>query len=122
VQLVSGLAGKRVLVVDDDSLLALDLEIFLQDQGCVVVGPAPTADAALALIAAELPDLAILDIDLNGDTSALIADALAVRGVDFLFISGHSRSMLPAAHSKRQLLAKPWSEAGLRDALGKLLG
>jgi DNA-binding NarL/FixJ family response regulator len=118
---LSGLAGKRVLVVDDDSLLALDLEIFLQDEGCVVVGPAPTADAALALIAAELLDLAILDIDLNGDTSAPVADALADRGVDFLFISGHSRSMLPAAHSQRQLLAKPWSEAGLRVALGKLL-
>jgi two-component SAPR family response regulator len=118
---LSALAGKRVMVVDDDSLLALDLEIFLQDEGCVVVGPAPTADAALALIAAGPPDLAILDIDLNGDTSVPIADALAARGVDFLFISGHSRSMLPAAHSKRQLLAKPWSEAGLRDALIKLL-
>jgi DNA-binding NarL/FixJ family response regulator len=118
---LSALAGKRVMVVDDDSLLALDLEIFLQDEGCVVVGPAPTADAALALIAAGPPDLAILDIDLNGDTSVPIADALAARGVDFLFISGHSRSMLPAAHSERLLLAKPWSEAGLRGALIKLL-
>ena len=118
---MSALAGKRVLVVDDDSLLALDLEIFLQDEGCVVIGPAPTADAALALIAAERTDLAILDIDLNGDSSTPIADVLAARGIDFLFVSGHSHSMLPAAHAGRQLLAKPWTEASLRAALMKLL-
>ncbi len=118
---MSVLAGKRVLVVDDDSLLALDLEIFLQDEGCMVVGPAPTVDAALALIGAEPPDAAILDIDLGGMNSAPIADALAAREVNFLFISGHSRSMLPEAHADRLLLAKPWSEARLRDALIKLM-
>jgi CheY-like chemotaxis protein len=111
------LAGKRVLVVDDDSLLALDLEVFLEGEGCVVVGPAPSVDAALALIAAAPPDAAILDLDLGGQTSAPVADALAAADVGFLFISGHSLSRLPTRHADRRLLAKPWTEAELREAL-----
>ena len=118
---MSKLAGKRILVVDDDSLLALDLEVFLEDEGSVVVGPAPSVAAALALIAAEPPDAAILDIDLGGQTSEPIADELAARGVGFLFISGHSKAKLPAAHSHCQLLPKPWTEANLHDGLVRLL-
>ena len=119
---MTDLAGKRVLVVDDDSLLALDLEIFLGDEGCVVVGPAPSVEKALALIAAEPPDAAILDLDLGGSSSAPVADALAALHVGFLFISGHSHAMLPPAHADRQLLVKPWTEAGLHDGLVRLLG
>jgi DNA-binding response OmpR family regulator len=119
---MNALAGKRVLVVDDDSLLALDLELFLKDEGCVVLGPAPSVDAALALIAAEPPEAAVLDLDLGGTTSAPVADALAARDVGFLFISGHSHAMLPADHADRPLLAKPWSEAELRRVLTAMLG
>jgi DNA-binding response OmpR family regulator len=118
---MTGLAGKRVLVVDDDSLLALDLEIFLEGEGCVVVGPAPSVDAALALIEAGPPDAAILDLDLGGQTSEPIADELAAQDVGFLFISGHSHSRLPTRHADRRLLAKPWTEADLRSSLVAML-
>jgi len=119
---MSRLVGKRVLVVDDDSLLALDLEIFLQDEGCVVAGPVPTVDAALALITAEPPDAGILDVDLSGENSGPIADALADRDVGFIFISGHDQTMVPATHADRPLLTKPWSEKDLRGLLLELLG
>jgi CheY-like chemotaxis protein len=119
---MNALAGKRVLVVDDDALLAFDLETFLEGEGCVVLGPASTAEAALALLAGELPDAALLDLALGGGTSAPVADALAARGVGFLFVSGHTHAMLPTAHADRPLLAKPWSEADLRGKLTKLLG
>lgn len=118
---MNALAGKRILVVDDDSLLAFDLETFLEDEGCVVIGPAPSVDKALVLIATDPPDAAILDLDLGGQTSAPIADALAARNVGFLFISGHSQAMLPPTHANRQLLPKPWTETELREALTSMV-
>lgn len=118
---LSALTGKRVLVVDDNAFLALDLEMVLEESGCVVIGPAPTVEAALALVAAEPPDAAILDIDLGGSNSAPVADALAGLDVPFLFISGYGQDMVPTAHAGRPLLAKPWTENDLRDALDGLL-
>ena len=116
------LARKRILVVDDDYLLALDLETFLRDEGCVVVGPVATVESALVAIADKAPDFAILDLDLDGTSSTRIADRLAARGIGFLFISGHSADMLPPAHAQRRFLQKPWNDDELREVLERMLG
>jgi DNA-binding response OmpR family regulator len=79
----SSLSGRRVLVVEDEIMVAWLLEDMLTNLGCTVVGPAARIDQALALIDAEGFDAAVLDLNLNGTKSYPVADALAAHGVPF---------------------------------------
>jgi DNA-binding NarL/FixJ family response regulator len=93
-----GLDNVRVLIVEDETLLALDLEMTLAANGCTVVGPSGTIGSAVASIDALAPDAAILDLNLNGESSVAVADTLADRGVPFLFLTGYDREHLPQRH------------------------
>jgi len=77
----SELSGKRILVVEDEVMVAWLLEDMLGTLGCAVVGPAARINQALAMIGAEVIDAAVLDVNLNGEKSYPVADALAARGV-----------------------------------------
>lgn len=101
------LAGKRILVVEDDYLIATDLARTLQAAGASVVGPAPSVDRALALIDAETLDAAILDVNLNGDRSFPIAEVLHARGIPFLFATGYDCDDIPAAWNGYPCVVKP---------------
>lgn len=81
--------GTRVLIVEDEMLVAMELESLITDQGCAVVGPASTVDRALALIEQERPDAAILDVNLDGTTAAPVAAALRARHVPFVLATGY---------------------------------
>lgn len=83
------LEGRRILVVEDEMLIAMELEGVLEDEGCVAVGPAPTVCRALGLLDRELLDAAILDLNLDGLDASPIALALAERGVPFVVVSGY---------------------------------
>ena len=85
------LSGRRVLVVEDEMLILLMTEGMLADLGCESVTAAATVDQALALIDAQIFDAAILDMDLSGNKSHAVADALATHGVPFIFATGYSR-------------------------------
>ena len=74
------LTGRRVLVVEDEALVAMLVEDALLDAGAAVVGPAATVTEALSLLTKETPDVAVLDLNLAGETSTPVADALALRG------------------------------------------
>lgn len=89
----SGLAGKTVLIVEDEYLIAHDLKRSLERDGALVLGPAPTAARALALIhAATTLDAAVLDIKLDvGRDVYPVAEALRARGVPFVFATGYDR-------------------------------
>jgi DNA-binding response OmpR family regulator len=89
------LRGRRVMIVEDEMLVAMELETLLAEQGCAVVGPAPTAARALALIEEELPDAAILDVNLDGQTALPVAVALNAQGVPFLLATGYSHALQP---------------------------
>lgn len=89
------LAGKRVLVVEDEYILADDLSLALEDASAEVVGPAPRTARALALLGENDVDAAVLDINLGGEMSFTVADALATRGVPFLFTTGYDAAVLP---------------------------
>jgi DNA-binding response OmpR family regulator len=89
-----GLEGIRVLVVEDDWLLARELGRLLTSQGCIVIGPARVPAQALALIAKEQPDATILDLNLDGQSALLVAAALAAQEVPFVIVSGYARSTL----------------------------
>ena len=116
------LAGRRILVVEDEYLVARYLARSLIDAGAQVVGPAARTEEALQRIEAELDagrriDGAILDVTLN-DVSALpVADRLADAGVPFVFATGYDRSALPERFRETPLCIKPVQMRDLFKAL-----
>ena len=115
------LSGRRVLVVEDETMVAWLLEDMLADLGCAVVGPAAHVNQALAMLDAEAIDAAVLDVNLNGQNSYPVADALAARGVPFVFSTGYNKDSLPNSYQGFPVLQKPFDRLKLRDTLAKLL-
>jgi len=114
---VQELKDRRILVVEDDTLVAWDIETMLQDAGCKVVGPVGRLAPALELIAAGEFDIALLDLNLGRDNSFPAADRLDDAGIPFVFLSGHSTDFLPERHRHRPLVAKPFHPRLLMNAL-----
>ena len=100
--------GLKVLVVEDEPLVAMELFMEIEDSGAIPVGPATTCEQAIALIREAAPDLALLDGNLNGERIDPVADELAARETPFAFVSGYDRSHLPAGHNTRPMLGKPF--------------
>jgi DNA-binding NtrC family response regulator len=115
------LSGRRILVVEDEMIVSWLLEDMLAQFGCVVVGPAARVEQALAVIEAEAIDAAVLDVNLNGQKSYPVADALAARGVPFVFSSGYGRDSLPNGYRSVPVLQKPFHLRDLGHTLAKLL-
>jgi CheY-like chemotaxis protein len=116
---MNALAGKRILVVEDEFLVAAMIEDALLELDAVVVGPTGTLVEGLRLAESETLDLAVLDVNLNGDRSDAIADALAARNIPFVRATGYGE-----AASRRYggtVLDKPYSEAKLVAALERLI-
>jgi CheY-like chemotaxis protein len=102
----SGLAGKRVLLVEDEVLVAWALEDMLTALECAVVGPVARVNEALALIDAEMVDAAVLDVNLDGQKSYPVADALAARGVPFVFATAYDKGSLQKGYLHFPMLQK----------------
>ncbi len=112
-----GLDGRRILLVEDEILIACMLEDMLADLGCVVVGPAARVAQALALIDADVIDAAVLDLCLNQELSYPVADALTARGIPFLFSTGYDRSRIRDGYGSLPMLQKPFHERELARVL-----
>lgn len=98
----------RVILVEDEALIAMILEEMIGDLGCTAIGPAATLEAALELVAAaQDADCALLDINLRGSPSWPIADALKDRNIPFAFVSGYGQGGLDAGYQQETILAKP---------------
>jgi DNA-binding NtrC family response regulator len=117
----SPFSGRRVLVVEDEMIVAWLLQDMLADFGCEVVGPAASVDQALAMIDAEFIDVAVLDVNLKGQMRYPIADALAARGVPFVFSTGYDKDRLLDGYKTFPVLQKPFHRSELGDAFAKLL-
>ncbi len=113
--------GRRVLVVEDEMIVAWNLEDMLDDLGCVVVGPATSISQALAMIDAAAIDAALLDVNLDGQPSYPVADALAARGVPFAFATGYDKDSLAERYRAVPILRKPFHASALDDILKRLL-
>jgi CheY-like chemotaxis protein len=103
----------RILVVEDEPLVAMGIEDLLGSIGARVVGPAASVAKALDLAAAGGFDGALLDVNLRGESVRPVADALAAAGTPFVFVTGHGAEGLPEAHRHRPVLAKPFRDAEL---------
>jgi CheY-like chemotaxis protein len=116
------LAGRRILIVEDEMLVALVLQDMLADLRCVVVGPSTTVDEALAQIEKQVPDAAVLDVNLNGQMSYPVADALLACHVPFVFSTGYSSNRLQDGYRTYPALQKPYHVMELGDALARVMG
>ena len=115
-------AGRRVLIVEDESLVAMLLETILEDMGCLAVGPAATVDEGLRMAADETVDAALLDVNVAGRQVFPVAQALKDRGVPFIFSTGYGEGGLPDEWRGQPTLQKPFTEAAVRDALMSAMG
>jgi len=107
----------RVLVVEDETLIALHLESLLEELGHTVVGIAARVDQALELAGREAVDLAILDVNLDGQQSYPVADALAAHHVPFMFATGYDATRLQAPYGDNLVLTKPYTSRDLQEAI-----
>lgn len=117
------LTGARVLVLEDETLVSMMVEDMLLDLGCEVVGPFAKLEQALAFIDGGdgKLDAALLDVNLGGERSFPMAEALAGKGVPFVFTTGYDESGLPEIWRGRPTLRKPFMMGEMADALRKAL-
>ena len=113
-------AARKILVVEDEALVAMLVEDALLDAGFAVLGPAATVEEALALLEREAPDAVVLDLNLAGETSTPVADWLAARGIPYVIATGYGATGLPAGHQDAMVLAKPYDPAELTGMLDRI--
>jgi DNA-binding NtrC family response regulator len=120
--MLTNLFGHRILVVEDDGLLAMIYDEILKDVGAEVVGPVATVDAARKLVIANAVSAALLDIRLGNHEVWPVARLLADRGVPFVFTTGHfDAGTLPTEWSGRPVVSKPARTERIIAALAKVL-
>lgn len=115
------LEGKRVLIVEDEFFVAVQIEDALQSFGCETSGPYSTLELAGQASRREPVDIAILDINLNGEYVYPLADELRERGIPFVFLTGYASTDLPEVYRSMPRLQKPFDSAAIRDLMQRLL-
>jgi len=115
-------SGKRIMIVEDEILLALDLELMLKDEGVEVLGPVGNIAQALDLLSHHSPDAVILDMNLGGKSSAPIVAELMQGDIPFVVTSGYSETYadIPAA-SEVPFVRKPYVMPELLGVLRSIL-
>jgi CheY-like chemotaxis protein len=109
-----------VLIVEDDLLVALDLESVLGDAGCSVIGLVPSVDRALSKISNNHIDVALLDVKLGEELVMAVADRLSADGIPFIFITAEP-GRLPERHWMRPVITKPYRPATVLKALAAVM-
>ncbi len=115
------LAGKRVLIVEDELLVAMLVEDMLADAGCVVVGPFARLPVAMAAARVEAVDVALLDVNVAGEMVFPVAHMLEGRGIPFLFVTGYGQAALPLDRPHWRACAKPFQPQHLTECLARTM-
>ena len=110
----------RVLVVEDEMLVAMNIEDMLLDLGHEVAGLASRLEPALSLARDGAFDLAMLDVNLAGEQSFAVADVLAARGIPFLFATDYGIKGIADQYRDRPVLQKPFRASDLGEALARI--
>ena len=116
------LEGVRILLVEDEPIIAMTAEDMLEEIGCRVVASAGALGDALAAAEQEGFDVALLDINLNGVDSYPVAARLREDGRPFIFTTGYGPSGRDPAYADVPLVTKPYQLADLASAIGRALG
>lgn len=115
------LGGLKILVVEDETLVSFLVEDMLNDLGAAEVRLAASVDSALGALSEFTPDLAVLDVNLNGQAVDPVAAALDRQGARFVFATGYGRSGAPEGFPDRPVVQKPFDLTALSDALAEAL-
>jgi DNA-binding response OmpR family regulator len=119
--MAQSLEGVRVMVVEDDFLIAELLDEILRSRGCVVLGPLSRLALALDAAKRDTCDAALLDVNLAGEFVFPVAAVLSERHVPFMFLTGYSVDALPPEYAGQPRLGKPFKADQLAGALSNLI-
>jgi DNA-binding response OmpR family regulator len=103
------LAGKRVIIIEDEPLVSMDVESCLAAVGCDIAGTAGNLTSAKALINTAESDVALLDVNLGGHPVDELAATLTRRNIPFAFVTGYGRETLPQAFRDAAMVRKPFA-------------
>nr|WP_209740654.1 response regulator [Aureimonas populi] len=118
----TALNGVRVFIVEDESLVAMQLEDMLLDMGCAIAGMAMRVSKAQEMLGGELSfDVAILDVNIGGEKVYPVAELLKGRNVGIVFATGYGRSGVPEEWQFCSVLQKPYTEAQVEAVLREAL-
>jgi PAS domain S-box-containing protein len=112
---------RRVLVVEDEAIIAIDMAAALEDAGFVVIGPVGSVYEAMSLLDEHVCDCAVLDINLAGETSAPLASRLLTQGIPFVTVSGNTQESISEEFSQSPFLSKPIVTSKLLSKLSMIL-
>jgi CheY-like chemotaxis protein len=115
------LAGRRILVVEDEMLVLMHIEMALEELGCTEISAASNVADAVGLLAGQSFDAAMIDVNLRGEKSYPIADVLTQRGIPFAFSTGYSDHGIRTDFDHRPVLNKPYSQENLAVMFERLL-
>ncbi|WP_420143774.1 response regulator [Sphingobium sp.] len=113
---------RSILIVEDEAMIGMMLEDYLDALGYRLHGLAASVDEACTLASEGGFDAALIDCNLQGEKSWPVADILAEKNIPFIFATGGMADDLPPAHADRPTLAKPFTIGAVERALGKVLG
>jgi len=112
----------RILVVEDENALAMEMSWMVEDAGYSVVGPEGSVETARRVLARQRVDLALLDVTLGRETVFPVSEILDLMGTPFIFVTGHSPSALPVQYRHRPLMRKPCRPRALMALIRQMLG
>lgn len=115
------LAGKRILIVEDEYWLATEIANALEEDGAEIIGPVGTLRDAQRLLESDRLDCAVLDVNLHGEMAFPIAEQLQGANVPFALASGYDKEILPANLADVPRLRKPFDPRELRGMLPQLI-
>ena len=116
---IATLRGRRILIVEDEPMIAMTLEDMLKEVGCAVIGTASQVSDALDLIAAGGVDGAVLDVNLGLEKIDPVANELARLGCPFIFTTGYGAIGIPHEHAGRAIVQKPFRSEEIAGALAQ---
>jgi two-component SAPR family response regulator len=115
--MTDALNGRRILVVEDEMLIAVNIEDALMELGCEIVGPVASLDDALVLAGREILDAAILDVTIRNGTVFPVAEKLLARDIPFVLASGYGDWALPESMRDKPRLTKPYTMTELEKQI-----
>ncbi len=119
--MADALRGSRVLIVEDDGIIALDLRMVIEGAGCRIVALEFTVEEGARRARDEQLDMALLDVQVNGSTTFELADTLIARRIPFVFLTGYSAESLPDRFAANRVVRKPFSPKRLLSALDQVM-